>query len=299
MTGHETQDFMMADTAYQAVLYREPQGFMNDFRSILEERETENNLILGLNHCPVTLQQRYADLYYVALYQDKNLCGLAMRTPPHNLLLADIGVDIAATEALAYYAAEYLQILPGVLAEESQAEIFADVYARRKQVDAEVHMEQLIHELSAVNPDISCAPGDLKQASADDIPLLLHWMNEFQLEALHTTLSAEHQQRVLEDIQRGQCYLWVLPDGTPVSMLQKTRPTRQARCLSYVYTPPLERSKGYAKSAVTTLSKELLKTHAYCVLFTDKSNPTSNALYKHIGYQVRSSLRLYCFSERS
>jgi predicted GNAT family acetyltransferase len=68
-------------------------------------------------------------------------------------------------------------------------------------------------------------------------------------------------------------------------MVLKTRPTRHTISISGVYTPPSLRNRGYASAAVSALTRRLLESgYRNCNLFTDLSNPTSNAIYQRIGY---------------
>jgi predicted GNAT family acetyltransferase len=54
-----------------------------------------------------------------------------------------------------------------------------------------------------------------------------------------------------------------------------------------VYTPPHLRRRGYATTCVAALSQYLLDSgRRYCFLYTDLSNPTSNAIYMRIGYHA-------------
>jgi predicted GNAT family acetyltransferase len=48
-------------------------------------------------------------------------------------------------------------------------------------------------------------------------------------------------------------YLW--DDGGPVSMAMKTRPTLNGISVSYVYTPPEYRRRGFATACVAELSR--------------------------------------------
>ncbi|MFG2722452.1 GNAT family N-acetyltransferase [Streptomyces sp. NPDC048416] len=67
-----------------------------------------------------------------------------------------------------------------------------------------------------------------------------------------------------------------------------------------VYTPPGLRRHGYA-AAVTSAATRLAQNRgaAQMVLFTDLSNPTSNALYQRLGYRpLRDHLSL-SFTERT
>lgn len=53
-----------------------------------------------------------------------------------------------------------------------------------------------------------------------------------------------------------------------------------------VYTPPAQRGRGYAGSAVAGLSRRVLARGARrCALFTDLANPTSNKIYAEVGYR--------------
>ena len=56
--------------------------------------------------------------------------------------------------------------------------------------------------------------------------------------------------------------------------------------LGPVYTPPPARGKGYATNCTAAVSQLLLDAGwAYCALFTDLDNPTSNSIYQKIGYR--------------
>jgi predicted GNAT family acetyltransferase len=53
-----------------------------------------------------------------------------------------------------------------------------------------------------------------------------------------------------------------------------------------VYTPPHLRKQGYATSCVAALTQRMLDSgKRFCCLYTDLTNPTSNAIYQKIGYQ--------------
>ncbi|MCK5225013.1 hypothetical protein KAR04_09575 [Candidatus Calescamantes bacterium] len=83
---------------------------------------------------------------------------------------------------------------------------------------------------------------------------------------------------------------------TLASMAASARPTMNGVAVNFVYTPPEFRKNGYASSCVWALSKKLLRSdHSFCTLFTDLSNPTSNAIYKNIGYQQIDEFVMYKF----
>jgi predicted GNAT family acetyltransferase len=67
-----------------------------------------------------------------------------------------------------------------------------------------------------------------------------------------------------------------------------------------VYTPPEHRRRGYASACVAALSAHVLATDAdTCILFTQLSNPTSNAIYRAIGYEPVLEVTRYGFGPRA
>lgn len=64
-----------------------------------------------------------------------------------------------------------------------------------------------------------------------------------------------------------------------------TREMQTAIGVAFVYTPPYYRGKGYASSCVAQISQLALdRGYTKCVLYTDLLNPTSNSIYKKIGF---------------
>jgi predicted GNAT family acetyltransferase len=64
-----------------------------------------------------------------------------------------------------------------------------------------------------------------------------------------------------------------------------------------VYTPPGHRGLGYAGAVTAAVSRAALEGGAReVVLFTDLGNPTSNALYRRLGYQPVSDRSLLSFT---
>ena len=71
----------------------------------------------------------------------------------------------------------------------------------------------------------------------------------------------------------------------------KAGTTGHGATVSGVYTPPALRNHGYATACVASLSQLLLdEGHEFCTLYADLSNPTSNSIYKKMGYRpIRAS----------
>ena len=87
-------------------------------------------------------------------------------------------------------------------------------------------------------------------------------------------------------------------DGDRVSMCSRSRPTLHGASIGLVYTPPGLRGRGYASACVADLSQRILDSgKAFCTLFTDLANPTSNAIYQRIGYRPLCDFREIRFSD--
>ncbi|MEU4039096.1 GNAT family N-acetyltransferase [Streptomyces collinus] len=99
---------------------------------------------------------------------------------------------------------------------------------------------------------------------------------------------------------RGQLWitpLWETPDGTPVSMAASTSIVGGMIRVDPVYTPAHLRGRGYAGAVTAEVSRAALAAGATdVVLFTDPTNPTSNALYQRIGYVRVGDFTGYKFS---
>ena len=127
----------------------------------------------------------------------------------------------------------------------------------------------------------------MREAEPGDIPIVLEWLTAFAHEALgeaaHVT-EAEETYRRREEDPEGAWLLW--DDDGPVSLAGYGNPTPTGTRVGPVYTPPEHRGRGYATSLVADLTAERLAAGlAFCFLFTDLANPTSNAIYARIGYE--------------
>ena len=75
-------------------------------------------------------------------------------------------------------------------------------------------------------------------------------------------------------------------------MAANSEPVEGVIRMQAVYTPPERRNRGYAGACVAGLSRRMQQAGHRCILYTDLGNPTSNSVYRRIGYRaVREGLR--------
>jgi len=175
--------------------------------------------------------------------------------------------------------------IPGVMAEKSLAEMFAQQYAAmHKNLKAEIGMNQRIYELTKVNPEIPKA--NIRLANQSDMSFLPYWESGFFSDGMgRLPVVGEDPEPFLYRIRTNRLYI-MEEGGTPVTMALITRELVNTCAIGLVYTPPYFRKKGYATACVAAVSQiGLDKGFTKCVLYTDLANPTSNSIYQKIGYR--------------
>ncbi len=273
--------------AYEVIYYDAAEKFLGELQEPLEQDEVNHGVILGVSMRMMRRANMPDEAPCLTAVHDGRAFVLAgMITPPFNLVLAAITRDLpgAALDRLC----ESLEMrgweLPGVLAPVKLATDFSERWAERQALGTAVSMRQRLFKLTGVEPLARRAPGRIRQALEDDFELVADWFYAFGMDAFgHAEIP---RSRLIAEtrIEEGDIYLWE-HEGRPVSMAARSRPTRNGVCIGPVYTPPEERSRGYASECVAALSQmQLYAGYAFCTLFTDLANPTSNHIYQVIGY---------------
>ncbi|WP_170287641.1 GNAT family N-acetyltransferase [Aquibacillus halophilus] len=265
---------------------------------LLLKKEACNNLSLGILYRFLEKKEKADEATpFLGLIKDNEgtLIYSFLQTPPHNLILADIdSIDSTIIEEIAQYLFKQGLVLPGVLGPTEYVEAFTSKWQSLSQSKAAVHMRQLIYQLDHVN-SINYPSGQLVKASPDDKELIKNWLVLFGEEA-NEVIPPEHAYKLAERfVNNGSVYLWRV-NGVSVSMVNQSRTTRNGTTINGVYTPDTFKRKGYATAAVAKLSEKLLDSgHQFCALYTDLDNPTSNNIYKKIGYQVVGDSTVFHF----
>jgi hypothetical protein len=255
---------------------------------LLLRDEAAHGLMLGL--LPRIADGAYAEPLTALVEREGEPVLAALRTPPHDLILSKADRPDAASalaEGLAGHAAA--ADLTGVLGPNDEANAFAAAWTARRGGRARVLMRNRVYRLDRVEvaPE---APGAARRATRDDLARVAAWLGAFQAEALpEEPVDAEAAaRRWLEGPERE---VWLWEDGpedghAPVCMVGAGNPTLDGVRIGAVYTPPEHRGRGYASALVAHVSASLLAAgRRFCTLYTDLDNPTSNRLYRRIGYR--------------
>ena len=172
--------------------------------------------------------------------------------------------------------------LKGVVGEKETANLFRGLWEERSGCGSVVHMDLGVYQSDRVLPYPS-TPGEFRAADSEDLPLLCKWYEAFAVEAVGISDGPRVEKMVRRDLEDVATYLWV--NGEPTAMAKATGETPNGIRITRVYTPPDLRGRGYATAVVAETSRRMLERgRKFCFLFTDLTNPTSNSIYKKIGY---------------
>jgi predicted GNAT family acetyltransferase len=148
-----------------------------------------------------------------------------------------------------------------------------------------------LYELVHLTP-VGNVSGALRLAGPTDRAMLVEWVNAFVVDAGIVPVDAE----TLVDQRMKHEQFWVWDDGEVVSMAAATVPIEGVSRVGYVYTPPARRGSGYATACVEAMSRVLTERGLRLILLTDLANPTSNAIYRRIGYEAVAETLGYDFA---
>ncbi len=219
--------------------------------------------------------------------------GAGMRTapfepyPPYLLPMPD-----EAALALARQLHDRGEPVQGVNGALPATRIVAEELVRLRGGRIDVDMHTRLFELGDLVPPAPAA-GRLVAATEEDLPLVSRWWHAFHLDADaqagREPGASHHEAPGEEDLRRrvraGVVWLWVTPGGERVHLTGANPPAFGVARVGPVYTPPEQRGRGYAASAVAEVSRLLTEAGSRACLFTDQANPVSNRLYLALGYR--------------
>jgi uncharacterized protein len=265
----------------------DPVFVLEKAREFLSSEPVLHNLILSILHS----RAAHGDpgRYWIAFQSDKAV-GVAAQSPldyPATLTPMKPEVALAIVDAIA----EADVPLPGVNGEAATAACFAGQWSERRRSRVTPFRGMRLYELLETVEDPG-AEGQLRQAGPGDRSLMILWTRAFQNEIGESAIGTE--LRVDRGLAAGELWLWD-KSGETTSMAVSRQPAQGVVRLSGIYTPPEKRNQGYAAACVHSLSRNLRDSGYRCILYTDLGNPTSNSIYRRIGYRAVAEALHYRF----
>ncbi len=276
---------MPGTTDLRVERFATPPAFLDVAGAFLAEREAEHNLIFGI--CAnLTLDPGFpsAPPYLATVSRDDRVVLAGVMTPPWNLVLSWTDEPAALATMAADLDASGVDP-PGATGPVDTARAFAALWCQPRGLVSQLAVAERIYRLERVIPPVG-VPGQIRAATEADRDLLSSWVDAFLTEA-HAQSNRDEATVLVDRSFRSGTRTWYLwEDGGPVSLAASSGKTPNGIRIGPVYTPPEHRRRGYASAVTATTSQiELDKGRRYVFLFTDLANPTSNKIYKQIGYE--------------
>lgn len=273
---------------FEVKLYSDPAEAVLASGEFLGREPVINNLILTLLQARALRPE--PGRYWIT-FQGSAVAGVALQTPlDYPINLSDMRPEAAA--ALADVIASSDLAAPGVVGEARLAAQFAGQWSERQPAVIHPYEGQRIYEARELLAG-AFTTGKARKAADEDRPVIREWMAAFLAE----TGSASEPVGPMVDRRVDAGEIWIWQDGAICAMAAHTRPVANVSRVQYVYTPMPSRRQGYAEALVRALTGELLARNLTPMLFTDLANPTSNSIYRRIGYTAIRELVRYRFED--
>ena len=203
-----------------------------------------------------------------------------LQTPPYPLLMT--GLPEGSAEELARALVDRGTDLPGISGAEQDATALAQAWLDLTGRTGRTSQRLRLHRLMRLIPPDPAPAGAPRIAAIADAPVIRTWYSAFATEAgTEETPSAIIDGR----LSGGQLVLWETGDE-PVSMAGMTAVISGTARIGPVYTPPGSRGRGYGSAVTAAITEHARRQGAESVvLFTDLANPTSNSIYRKLGYE--------------
>jgi predicted GNAT family acetyltransferase len=232
----------------------------------------------------------FEEAYFAWATEGEQVLGAVMRTPPHPLIASMMTRETA--RALAPAVLEIDPGVPGVAGVEPAAGHFARAWRETTEATVEPRMGQVLYVLDEVLAP-SPPPGRPRLADRGERDLLVEWATAFCHEA--GVEAAGAAQTVDRGLAHRRLFVW--DDGGPSAVVGCSPDVAGVVRVNFVYTPPADRGRGLASALTAHVSQEALDAGATRImLYADRANPTSNSIYRAIGYRQAGDACDYAFA---
>ena len=201
----------------------------------------------------------------------------ARSSEQHPIALTDGWTDVAALAG----AIEELPSVAGLGGPVPLIEALVDALGRppRQRIAERLYrLDRLIEPVGV--------PGRARLAGAADADLVASWLTPYTREAFGTLpLNYDAARLAAVLLDHSRTWLWIDPQNVPVAMASRRPPAAGVSRIGPVYTPPDKRNNGYGSAVTARAARDILDNAAVPVLYTDLANPTSNDIYRAIGFR--------------
>ncbi|MDJ0331146.1 GNAT family N-acetyltransferase [Planococcus sp. S3-L1] len=267
----------------EMIIYSDSAVFLEKVSPLLYKKEDIHSLFLGV------LGQIHANQYegyFLALVEtDDEIVAACLMTPPHALQLIVFQTFPQIEREIVGHLQNLGIEVSGIVGEQTTSRLFAEAWIERTGEQVNILMDQGLYRIEAVNKGLRKSRGSWRIASKKDAIILEEWYRLFEEETgIGRSTQTQISHKIAGFLERKEVYVWEV-DERVVSCMQKKRPSKNGITVSFVFTSNAQRRNGYAQTLVAEVTNELLLEYDFVMLYTDLTNPTSNKIYREIGYE--------------
>jgi predicted GNAT family acetyltransferase len=267
---------------------KEAKKFLLKTRIVLETDELFGNLMYGIVNKISNNKNQYGDEdpFFTIISEDNETNIFGLMTPPYTMLVYSNKYTEKAIDLFVNNIIEHCKNIPGITGEKYLVEIIINKYIKKTKREYILDKKLGIYKLEKVN-EYQKPDGTFRKAEIKDREIIKEYSVNFSNYTNEPITDNEKlDKNVTEDIMNNNYYVYEY-NNEIASMARKQRPTKNGMAIGPVYTFDKYRNRGYGTAVVSELSKIILNSgKTFCTLFTDLSNPTSNSIYKKIGYKL-------------
>ena len=213
--------------------------------------------------------------------------GAYVQTPPYNPRLGRMpaAAGAALAGALAEAGADHRggEDLAGVSGNKAAVQAFSAAWRAVTGRSAALRVDERLYRLGSLAAPDPAPAGLARPAEAAERELLISWFGAFAAEVgvdFHNSEGAVDRR-----IADGTLHVWEVA-GRAAAFAGRSPVIAGMSRIGPVFTPPELRGCGYASAATAAASARALALGAQEVLlYTDLANPTSNSIYRKLGYE--------------
>ncbi|WP_218120128.1 GNAT family N-acetyltransferase [Actinopolyspora mzabensis] len=219
----------------------------------------------------------------LTLHEDRTVLGAYLRTPPFP---AHVGAlpDMDTAELVAALC-EHDPAPGALLGPTEQVGRLAAEWCRSTGAIRELRIRQRLYELHI--PEFPAeVVGEERGFVPSDIPWLAEWRAEYARDAGDIGVGTDSSEDALRSfLDSGRVPVLWSAGGRPVAMAFHSTPKYGMSRIGNVYTPARFRRNGYGAAVTLAAARRAVEAGAErVVLFADLANPTSNSVYRRIGF---------------
>lgn len=275
--------------APQVTFFDDAVAALGEAEEFLAGRPAEHNLIHTL------LQHRAATGEpgrYWLVRDGATPAGMVLQSPlGFRAALTPMAAE-AARAAVESIAADGVD-LPGVEGEAAAAAAFAGHWTEVCRTGARPVLGMRLQRLGRLTLPAGVA-GRYRPATEADRPVVREWFGAFA-DGVGETRPPD--DAIDGRIGAGLVGVWET-DGQLVSVAGRTNAVAGTARIGPVYTPPERRRLGFAGACVGHMAALIVGEGHSCVLYTDLDNPTSNSVYRGLGFATIGENVRYEFAPR-